>query len=211
MRKFIRILIIICILVLAGIALFFLSPAGQTYIIVNYINDTSRFNSETKTVGNVSEVFSIYKGDMDSIILDKSAYNFANFLIPEYYKIENVNEYYEKNKKIIEKFTRISTFEEFNKLVQKIKELKGDNLVLEKYMICENSTKDKINAITTVLAVQYKNNDKILFELEITNDVEKNVIPIKYKAIENGEYDITRDETVIDTEIHTEKATGRVR
>ena len=120
---------------LAIIALFFLSSDGQTYLIVNYINNDKKINSGTETVGNISEVFSLYEGDMNSIVLDKSAYNFAVNLIPEYYKIQDVTEYYNQNKKIIERYIGITNFDDFYKLVEKIKKLNGNNLKLEKYMI----------------------------------------------------------------------------
>lgn len=210
MRKILRIIILILIIMLAIIALFFLSSDGQTYLIVNYINNDKKINSGTETVGNISEVFSLYEGDMNSIVLDKSAYNFAVNLIPEYYKIQDVTEYYNQNKKIIERYIGITNFDDFYKLVEKIKKLNGNNLKLEKYMIYEKSTTKNIDTITTVLAIQYENNDKILFKLEILNNIEKNKVPIKYNAEVDDKYNTSRDESVIDSEIHTEKSPGKI-
>lgn len=172
-QKILKISIILIVVFLIGYLLItFCTPTGKAYRTVKYIN-SAKVKSEVMPIGNTSYWYSEYKGNIDSSVVDKSVYYFANTLVPEYYKIENTEEYYKKHRKEIKILLGITEYNEFNDLVGNIKKLNGEPLKFEKYFIVKKSTKVDENSITTVVAIQYEENEVLLVSLEISNKIDK--------------------------------------
>ncbi|MBP3463059.1 MAG: hypothetical protein J6K45_01035 [Clostridia bacterium] len=208
--KILKILLIILIIFLvANLLMIFCTPLGKAYKTIRYIN-SDKVEKNTIPIGNTSYWYSEYKGKIDSSVIDKSAYYFSNTLIPEYYKIENVKEYYKKYKKAIRVLLGIKDYDNFNLLVTKIKSLKGDNLNFEKYFIIQDSTTNKENALETVIAIQYEGNDVLLFTLEISNKPKTLKTPVVYSANLDKEYTADRDDTIVDKESYPGNQPGKV-
>lgn len=210
MVKILKILLIIVIILLvANLLMIFCTPLGKAYKTIKYIN-SDKVEKNTIPIGNTSYWYSQYKGEIDSSVIDKSAYYFSNTLIPEYYKIEDVKAYYKKHKKAIKVLLGIKDYDNFNLLVTKIKSLKGDKLNFEKYFIIQDSTTNKEKALETVIGIQYEKNDVLLFTLEISNKTKKLKTPVIYSANLNKEYTVDRDDTIVDKESYPGNQPGKV-
>ncbi len=208
--KILKILLIIAIIFLITFFLIvFCTPLGKSYRTIKYIN-SKKVESDVIPIGNTSYWYSEYKGEIDSSIIDKSVYYFSKTLIPEYYKIEDVEKYYKKHKSEIKILLGIKDYNVFNSIVTKVKSLKGADLKFEKYFIIKDSTNNKNNALETVIGIQYENNDVILFTLKISNETQKLKTPVIYSATLDKEYNVERDDTFIDKGIHNEKSPGKV-
>lgn len=211
LKKVIRNIIIFLLIILVIGIVYLLLPSSQVKSKLNYLNDESKFNEGTITVGNVYELYSIYKGDINSVILDKSVDFFAKELIPEYYKIENIDSYYNQNYELIEMYIGITSKEEFSELVNKIKTLNND-FNIEYCNIEEKSSKNLIDGTTAVLSIQYENNEKIFVTIKFKNSIENDSTTIIYSPVVKNEemYDTSNTSLDIDTTSNSENHTGRV-
>ena len=59
-------------------------------------------------------------------------------------------------------------------LINTLKVLKGDELVLKDYIIIPDSIKQVTRGLKFVLAVDYENNERLLFDLKILNNSSNN-------------------------------------
>ncbi len=202
-------IIIIAVIITYNLVILFCTPLGKAYKTIKYIN-SDKVESDVIPIGNTSYWYSEYKGEIDSSVIDKSAYYFSTELIPEYYKIKDSKEYYKKHKREIKVLLGIKDYDNFGKLVNKIKTLKGENLKFEKYFIIEESSQNKNNELETVLGIQYEENEVILFTLNISNKTKKKKTPVIYNAELNKEYKVERDDTIIEKGSNPGNRPGKV-
>ena len=204
-------IIIVCLFITMSSLIYYVNlPSTRAKSIIGYINDGNNINKNTLIVENNNLWKDNYVGEITENTVNKSINYFAKELLPEYKRINNINDYYSKNSNIILMTTGISSFNEFEKIVNKVKVLIGNELELERCDFLDRSIIRTEDGIKGVLAIQYKGNDRILFNLTINNYIEKNESPIVYNAdIDESKrtYDVSRiEEDLSETAIGNPRA-----
>ncbi len=155
---------------------------------LNYIYNENKENDIGKMPMDVSKLFVEYKGTVPQITIYKTMYSFVDKIIEKYYletnnlNEEQLNEYYSKNRKNIEKEIGISELNQFIKFLEPIKKLTGTELKLNNYTINSNTITRYATYTKFVLLVKYENNETIGFYLEILNSVDKEKTPINFRG-----------------------------
>ncbi len=192
-KSIIIVLLVIVIVSIVGIVVYLNTPTGKMLYTLKYINGSS-YDEETIATGNIHELLSKYTGTIDSRVIDKSMYHFAVELVPKFYNIDNINNYYENNKEYIEKMTGINNYPDFEVLVNKIKKLNG-NFKIENIKLELNSGEKSSKGALAVASIQYEGNDKLLFLVLLKDKLSEDTSPIEYTGTIRKEYlyDTTRE------------------
>ena len=203
---------IIAILVVALIVAILLkmSPSRKAANIVNKINRINTREKGALIVNNSEEWLENYKGDININAINATIEFFTEELVPEYRSIENPKAYYEANQDSIETYTGINNYEEFEVLVARIKEIKGTPLKLERVEYLSGTSKASVSGVSSILALQYEGNDKVLFHVNIKNKVERDHTIVEYSGqVEEALFDRERTEKA-NSSIDEYQGSGRV-
>lgn len=144
---------------------------------------------------NVDKIFVKYKGNIDQRSIYKALDLFVNEFVEKYYnetKIFNdeneINNYFNENKIIIEKELGINNEKDFNSFCGNLKEnLNSDTLELLSYTMNPETIKNEDGCLNCVMLINYNNNQKVGFQISIKNTMDKEKTPIEYKACEDKE------------------------
>lgn len=202
-KKLRKIILILAITILIGILLMLILLTNKTDNRIDYI-----YSAKEGTIDmmpqNVSSLFMEYAGIIEQRSIYKAMYVFVNDMVKDYYlkfKIDSnqemIEKYYNQNIAEIQKELGITNKEEFVKFISTLNKLKDDELKLKQYIIIPESLKQVPGATKFVLAVDYENNERILFELELLNSSAKNKTPINYKVADDTymNYEQKKDNT----------------
>jgi hypothetical protein len=210
--KIIGIVIVVLLLIVIIIVAYLFTPYPSACRKINKINTMTEYQTGTVILNNTQEWSEKYKGSVSILSINATIDYFAKELIPEYRTIDlnNVEAYYNSNKKIIEVYTGIDNLGDFKEVVERAKELKGDELVLERAEYVKGSSRIRAREVNSVLALQYKGNDKILFNVSIKFAPEDNCTSVLFNAkVDETAFDTTRQE-LVDPQVDPSKHTGRV-
>ena len=159
-------------------------------------NENKEGNIEISPL-NVSPLFVDYVGRVNQRSLYKAMYVFVNDIVQDYYlkfKENNFDKeviatYYNEHSEDIKRELRIENQEEFITLMNTIKDLKGDELILKSYTIVPDSISKERNGTEFVLLVEYEGNESVGFYLKILNTSTSDNSPIEYRGgVDNSEY-----------------------
>lgn len=143
-----------------------------------------------KYPNNVSYLFLDYEGKIGNHSIYRSIYDFVKNEIPKYYSNlrkandKEINNYYNIHKSTIGKILGIENKEDFMSFVKTIQKLETEELKLERYIINSDvKLEDTKEYYRFVLLVEYENNERIGFYIEIPkgNYSEKKT-PVNYKG-----------------------------
>lgn len=211
-----RIILILAIVILIGIGIMLVLLNDPVENRLNYI-----YNDKEGTINqmplNVSPLFIEYNGRIEQRTVYKAMYVFVNDIIQDYYlkfkndfSKEKIEKYYDNNKVDIEQELGITEKQEFVEFINVLKNLKGDNLKLKQYIIIPESITQITRATKFILAVDYEENDRVLFELNLLNTSPATNTPIIYKATTEDYMNYEVETTVIDSEIEPISTPGKV-
>lgn len=153
-----------------------------------------------------------YQGNLDYIVLYKSMYNFFDGSVNKYYKLtknfddKNIQEYFEKKSKNIEREIGVTDKQEFIELIKNIQKLEGKKLEIQEYVIVPDTVSSNRNYLRLSIKATYKDNKPIGFNLTIYNNPDTTKTPIKYETCkdykvllyEKEELDLTPITDIID-------------
>lgn len=195
MRALRRIILICAIAILISIGFIILMLMNPVENRINYIYDNNQEWSVSKMPANVSPLFAKYNGTVETPSIYKAMNLFVEDLIKEYYsEFKNdfdeakIAKYYDNNALTIKRELGINEKETFIKFINSLKVLKGDELVLKEYIIIPDSIKQVTRGLKFVLAVDYENNERLLFDLKILNTSSRESTPINYSASNESQY-----------------------
>ena len=183
-RKNIKMLIVffavlaIVLLVLMGIIYF--SDTNMAKVRVDKVNSLESDYSDYIMPLNRRELMDAYVGNLSKETIYTLLYEFALDTIPKMRKegVDNIEEYFEKNKEYIYIKTGIENVENYKKLAEKIKVL-PENLTLSSTEIKENSVNRQNVNISGTMVVYYNDNATsvdIDIVLENANNTERTSI-----------------------------------
>ncbi len=183
-----KIILILAVIILIGIGMMLMLLNDPVENRINYI-----YNDKEGTIPqmplNVSPLFMEYSGRLEERTIYKAMSVFVNDIVQDYYlkfkgdfAQERIEKYFDSNKKDIEKELGIDDKKVFVEFISTLKNLKGDTLKLKQYIIIPESITQITRATKLVLAVDYEENDRVLFELNILNSSADDRTPINYKA-----------------------------
>lgn len=121
----------------------------------------------------IGKTFSQYSGDVKAIAVSKACYIFTTEILPQYRKEctteKNTTKYYNKHAGDIFILTGIQTQDEFNKLIEKVKNF-NENLLFESYRFDLNDVFISNDYIIVKLYIKYKNCDEFTISVKIYNE-----------------------------------------
>ncbi len=212
-KKIKNLIIILIIILLALLILYFSNPLVISRLKLKSINN-SKLPDEMKVPEYINFVVGLNENEILPESVIKYYNNFAEKLIPKYYKkckemtSDEINKYFEKNKKIVETELGITEKTKFNNFISILKNIKNDELVLEKYYILDNTVINRSNNIVAYIGIKYENNEAIYFKSAISKTYQKDKCSIDFdtevdtekieKGIENIE---KREEEIKNTEV----------
>ncbi len=183
-----KIILILAVIILIGIGMMLMLLNDPVENRINYIYSDKEGTIPQMPL-NVSPLFMEYSGRLDERTIYKAMSVFVNDIVQDYYSKfkgdfaqEKIEKYFESNKKDIEKELGINDKKVFVEFINTLKNLKGDTLKLKQYIIIPESIIQVVGATKLVLAVDYEGNDRVLFELRISNTSPDDRTPINYKA-----------------------------
>ena len=203
-----RIILILAIFIIRGIVVMLILLSNPLDNRIKYI-----YSKQEGTISqmpkNVSSLFAEYNGLTNQRSIYKAMYIFVNDIVEEYYlkfkddfNKEKIEKYYDKN--ALEIKTELGIMEKyvFVDFINNLSNLKGNELKLKEYIIIPESITQVVRATRCVLAVEYENNNRILFELDLLNSSDESKTPINYKAADStySDYnlDTENEEVVVD-------------
>ena len=164
---------------------------------------------------NVSPLFAKYNGTVESQSIYKAMNIFVEDIIKEYYSEfkddfdeAKIAKHYDNNALTIKRELGITDKETFIAFINTLKVLKGDELVLKDYIIIPDSIKQVTRGLKFVLAVDYENNERLLFDLKILNNSSKESTPINYSDSSENQYmdyelEVYTEEYIVDNNERT--------
>lgn len=210
-----RVILILALVILVGIGILLLLLSNPLDNRLKYI-----YNDKEGTISqmpqNVSPLFAEYGGIINQRSIYKAMYVFVNDIVEEYYlkfkdnfNKEKIESYYDKNAVDIKIELGITEKQEFVDFINNLSKLKGDELKLKEYIIIPDSITQAARSTKFVLAVDYENNERVLFELYLLNSSDNTKTPINYKAADNTyldyEMNTNLEEPVIDNTVRPGK------
>ena len=181
-------LFIILIFIIAIITLHIISPTQRAYRAIKKINIHDKMSDTLHLPTYMNEVVGKYNGELTTQIIAKTYNNFAENLIPKYYKKcknlseKDIEKYFNKNNKIIKIELGFSNSSEFKKFAKTIQQLQGDKLNFEKYRILRTTAINENDATTAYLGITYSNNEEIILNTKLENQVNSKGTSITYSA-----------------------------
>lgn len=211
-----RIILILAIVILIGIVAMLILLSNPVDNRIKFIYSDKEGTIE-KMPQNVSPLFSEYAGVIDQRSVYKAMYVFVNDIVEEYYlkfkgdfNKEKIEKYYDKNAVEIKSELGITEKKDFVDFINNLSSLKGDELRLKEYIIIPNSITQAVRATKFVLAVDYENNERILFELYLLNSSDKTKTPINYKAADDTYLDYEPNQVVEEPVVEDVVRPGKV-
>lgn len=179
-------LFIILIFIIAIIVLYVISPTQKAYRTIKKINIPDKMSDSLQLPLYLNEVVGKYNGGLTTQIIAKTYNNFAEKVIPKYYKKcknlseKDIEKYYKSNKKIIKIELGFSNINEFKTFIKTIQKLQGDKLNFEKYRILRTTVLDENNETSAYLGITYSNNEEIVINTKLSNEVKQKETSITY-------------------------------
>lgn len=190
MKKKIKILILILLLLLIlMIVILFNNSAYKAMYKLKDINIEDNMGDGTQIPNDMYKLIKEYKGNLDTEIISKTYYNFANNLLPKYYKEckdldeKELNKYYKKYKNTIYIELGYESFENFEVFINYIKKLSGTDLVLDTYGVMGTTIKSSKEYVSVYLTITYKDNDEIIFNTNVLKEKSENKTSISYDTV----------------------------
>ena len=190
MKKKIKILILILLLLLIlMIVILFNNSAYKAMDKLKDINIEDNMGDGTQIPNDMYKLIKEYKGNLDTEIISKTYYNFANNLPPKYYKeckdldAKELNKYYKKYKNTIYIELGYESFENFEVFINYIKKLSGTDLVLDTYGVMGTTIKSSKEYVSVYLTITYKDNDEIIFNTNVLKEKSENKTSISYDTV----------------------------
>lgn len=181
-------LFIILIFIIAIIVLYVISPTQKAYRTIKKINIPDKMSDSLQLPLYLNEVVGKYNGGLTTQIIAKTYNNFAEKVIPKYYKKcknlsgQDIDKYYNRNKKIIKIELGFTNSDEFKQFVKMLQQLQGDEITFESYRILRTTVTNENNSTSAYLGITYSNNKEIIFNTTLANEVKKKETSITYSV-----------------------------
>lgn len=187
----IALLVLLLIFVIAMAVVLYNNPIDKA---IRRIYNDKKENAISVMPINVASAFPEYSGDVEQLAIYNALEYFANDTVAKYMKelrgkdIAGIETYFNLNKKDIEKELRIESAEEFKTFATEVQKLTGDSLKLTKWTINPNTVMTRGRNVEFVMIMEYENNVKIAFKMNVLADKDETMVPIKYTGGVNEEH-----------------------
>lgn len=198
----IALLVMLLVFVIAMAVVIYNNPIDKA---IRRIYNDKKENAITVMPINVASAFLEYSGDVDQLAIYNALEYFANDTVGKYMlelrgKDKNAIEvYFNLNKTDIEKELRIESAEEFIGFAEEVQKLTGNSLKLTKWTINPNTVATRGRNVEFVMIMEYENNVKIAFKMNVLAEEDTSLVPIKYTGGVNEnhkDYEYQPPETV---------------
>lgn len=187
----IALLILLLVFVIAMAVVLYNNPIDKA---IRRIYNDKKENAISVMPINVASAFPEYSGDVEQLAIYNALEYFANDTVAKYMKelrgkdVAGIETYFNLNKKDIEKELRIESAEEFKSFATEVQKLTGDSLKLTKWTINPNTVMTRGRNVEFVMIMEYENNVKIAFKMNVLADKDETMVPIKYTGGVNEEH-----------------------
>lgn len=187
----IALLVLLLIFVIAMAVVLYNNPIDKA---IRRIYNDKKENAISVMPINVASAFPEYSGDVEQLAIYNALEYFANDTVAKYMKelrgkdVAGIETYFNLNKKDIEKELRIESAEEFKTFATEVQKLTGDSLKLTKWTINPNTVMTRGRNVEFVMIMEYENNVKIAFKMNVLADKDESMVPIKYTGGVNEEH-----------------------
>lgn len=154
---------------------------------LSYINN-NEWNDEIHPNG-MPKLVSLYRGKLTAQNMGKSMYYFATDVLPTYYdelkdaKEQKILSFYNTNAKLIAKETGIENEQDFETLIENIRKLNAEHLVLESFRIDKDKIEPSSKSTEAILYITYQGNDEIGFNLKIYSALRNEISSLVYSVM----------------------------
>ncbi len=191
-RTLITVLGIVIIAMIAIMLVLLMDPTDRR---LNYIYNESKKADMEKTPLNVSPLFVEYTGRVNQGSVYKAMYLLVNDIAQEYYSKfkgnfneDTIGKYFDRNSEKVRKDLGITDKNDFIKFINVFKNLNGEEIEVEEYIIVPNSIRKSTNGVEFVLLVKYKDNSRIALKLNLLNAKQPTKTPIDCSANVDEKY-----------------------
>ncbi|MBR3882345.1 MAG: hypothetical protein IKJ36_03650 [Clostridia bacterium] len=187
----IALLILLLVFVIAMAVVLYNNPIDKA---IRRIYNDKKENAISVMPINVASAFPEYSGDVEQLAIYNALEYFASDTVAKYMKelrgkdVAGIETYFNLNKKDIEKELRIESAEEFKTFATEVQKLTGDSLKLTKWTINPNTVMTRGRNVEFVMIMEYENNVKIAFKMNVLADKDETMVPIKYTGGVNEEH-----------------------
>lgn len=187
----IALLILLLVFVIAMAVVLYNNPIDKA---IRRIYNDKKENAISVMPINVASAFPEYSGDVEQLAIYNALEYFASDTVAKYMKelrgkdVAGIETYFNLNKKDIEKELRIESAEEFKTFATEVQKLIGDSLKLTKWTINPNTVMTRGRNVEFVMIMEYENNVKIAFKMNVLADKDETMVPIKYTGGVNEEH-----------------------
>lgn len=181
-----KLIVILIIILLVFILLYLFNPIVIAKRNIKTLNN-SKFSEDVKIPEYVNFIVE-NNSKIPSETIIKYYDNFANKIIPTYYKkcsqmsSDEINNYFKRNKQIIEIEIGITDFNEFSNFINTIKSLNNSELTLEKYYILDDTIKTQGNSVDVYIGIKYANCEDIYFRSKVLGFFKKEKTLITFNS-----------------------------
>ena len=187
----IALLILLLVFVIAMAVVLYNNPIDKA---IRRIYNDKKENAISVMPINAASEFPEYSGDVEQLAIYNALEYFASDTVAKYMKelrgkdVAGIETYFNLNKKDIEKELRIESAEEFKTFATEVQKLTGDSLKLTKWTINPNTVMTRGRNVEFVMIMEYENNVKIAFKMNVLADKDETMVPIKYTGGVNEEH-----------------------
>lgn len=187
--KYVKFLIILCMIILIGIILFLVFNKElhaqnklEEIMVSNDMDDNLILPKGLYKLG------AEYNGRLSTEIICKAYNNLAVNIIPKYYKQckdlddSSLSKLFEKNKEVIYLELGYDNVSDFKDLISSLKILKTDNLKFESYELNGDSLVENSKDFSIYLSIKYTDNNEILLNSYVNKKKTTDTTPIILKA-----------------------------
>lgn len=186
-KKIKKMIVIFIIILFILIIAYFSNPIIVAQMKIKSMNN-SKLNKKIKIPEYINFVSELNIGSITSESIIKYYNNFAEKLIPKYYKKCNmmtqdeVSKYFEKKQMLIEMELGITEKDTFVSFINSLKKIKVDDFVLEKYYILDSTIEIKKNKIISYIGIKYEGCEDIYFRTIIVKKYQEKRTSINFDA-----------------------------
>lgn len=190
-KALIALLVLLLIFVIVMAVVIYNNPIDKA---IRRIYNDKKENAISVMPINVASAFPEYSGDVEQLAIYNALEYFANDTVAKYMKelrgkdVAGIENYFNLNKKDIEKELRIESAEEFKSFATEVQKLTGDSLKLTEWTINPNTVMTRGRNVEFVMIMEYENNVKIAFKMNVLADKDETMVPIKYTGGVNEEH-----------------------
>lgn len=190
-KSIIIFLMIILVILLVIFGMFYFNPSNRK---LRYIYNTKIEGNIDMMPLNVSYAISDYKGGINQRSIYKALYMLVDEIIPKYHNLVGeintigASEYFKNNKTTISKELGITEEKDFISFIDEIKDLQGNDLVLEEYTFHPEGVSKKQKYLENILLIKYENNNKIALYIKIPKKENKEIFAIICSGGVNQKY-----------------------